>query len=36
MNLSVYLILPSALGLGVYSISNRNKFQRQENNVSEK
>jgi hypothetical protein len=26
--LSIYLILPAALGPGVYSASNRNKYQR--------
>jgi hypothetical protein len=30
---SVYLILPAALGSGVYSTSNRNKYQKQKNNV---
>jgi hypothetical protein len=29
--LSIYLILLAALGLGVYSASNRNKYQKQEN-----
>jgi hypothetical protein len=28
---SIYLILPAALGLGVYSASNRNEYQKQEN-----
>jgi hypothetical protein len=31
---SIYLILPAALGPGVYSVSNRNENQKQENNVS--
>jgi hypothetical protein len=31
---SIYLILPAALGLGVYSVSNINEYQKQENNVS--
>jgi hypothetical protein len=31
---SIYLILPAALGLGVYSASNRNEYQKQKNNVS--
>jgi hypothetical protein len=31
---SVYLILPAALGPGVYSASNRNEYQKQKNNVS--
>jgi hypothetical protein len=31
---SIYLILPAALGLGVYSGANRNEYQKQENNVS--
>jgi hypothetical protein len=31
---SIYLILPAALGLGVYSASNRNENQKQKNNVS--
>jgi hypothetical protein len=31
-----YLILPAALGPGVYSASNRNEYQKQKNNnVSE-
>jgi hypothetical protein len=29
---SHYLILPAALGLGVYSASNRNEYQKQKNN----
>jgi hypothetical protein len=32
---SNYLILPAALGPGVYSASNRNEYQKQKNNVSE-
>jgi hypothetical protein len=31
---SIYLILPAALGPGVYSASNRNEYQKQRNNVS--
>jgi hypothetical protein len=31
---SIYLILPAALGLGVYSASSRNEYRKQENNVS--
>jgi hypothetical protein len=34
MNFSTYLIYAAALGLGVYSASNRNEYQKQENNVS--
>jgi hypothetical protein len=30
----IYLILPAALGPGVYSASNRNEYQKQRNNVS--
>jgi hypothetical protein len=30
----IYLILPAALGPGVYSASNRNEYQKQKNNVS--
>jgi hypothetical protein len=33
--LSIYLILPVALGPGVYSASNRNEYQKHKNNVSE-
>jgi hypothetical protein len=33
---SVYLILPAALGPGVYSASNKNEYQKQKNNVSGK
>jgi hypothetical protein len=29
----IYLILPAALGPGVYSSSNRNEYQKQKNNV---
>jgi hypothetical protein len=32
--LLIYLILPAALGLEVYSASNRNEYQKQKNNVS--
>jgi hypothetical protein len=32
--LQFHLILPAALGPGVYSASNRNENQKQENNVS--
>jgi hypothetical protein len=31
---SIYLILPAALGPGVYSASNKNEYQKQKNNVS--
>jgi hypothetical protein len=30
----IYLILPAALGPGVYSASNRNEYQKHKNNVS--
>jgi hypothetical protein len=30
----IYLILPAALGPGIYSASNRNEYQKQNNNVS--
>jgi hypothetical protein len=30
----VFLILPAALGPGVYSASDRNEYQKQKNNVS--
>jgi hypothetical protein len=30
----IYLILPAALDSGVYSVSNRNEYQEQENNIS--
>jgi hypothetical protein len=32
--LSNYLILPAALGPGVYSASDRNEYQKHKNNVS--
>jgi hypothetical protein len=32
---SADLILPAALGPGVYSASNRNEYPKQKNNVSE-
>jgi hypothetical protein len=32
--LSIYLILPAALGPGVYSASNRNEYHKHKNNVS--
>jgi hypothetical protein len=31
---SIYLILPAALGPGVYSVSKRNGYQKQKNNTS--
>jgi hypothetical protein len=31
---SIYLILPAAPSPGVYSVSNRNEYQKQKNNVS--
>jgi hypothetical protein len=31
---SIYLILPAALGPGIYSASNRNEYQKQKNNIS--
>jgi hypothetical protein len=31
---AIYLILPAALGPGVYSASNRNEYQKQKSNVS--
>jgi hypothetical protein len=31
---SIDLILPAALGPGVYSASNRNEYQKQKNDVS--
>jgi hypothetical protein len=31
----MYLILPSALGSGVYSAFNRNEYQKQKNNICE-
>jgi hypothetical protein len=33
-SLSIYLILPAAIGPGVYSVSNRNVYQKQKNIVS--
>jgi hypothetical protein len=33
-NIDNYLILPAALGPGVYSESNRNEYQKHKNNVS--
>jgi hypothetical protein len=32
--LSIYPILPAAIGPGVYSASNRNEYQKHKNNVS--
>jgi hypothetical protein len=32
--LSIYLLLQAALGPGVYSASNRNEYQKQNNNAS--
>jgi hypothetical protein len=32
---STYIILPAALGPGVYSASNRNEHHKQENDISE-
>jgi hypothetical protein len=34
VNFSIYLILSAALGPGVYSVSNRNEYPKQKNNVS--
>jgi hypothetical protein len=34
INVLIYLILPTVLGPGVYSASNRNEYHRQKNNVS--
>jgi hypothetical protein len=31
---SIYLILPAALGPGVYSPCNKNEYEKQKNNVS--
>jgi hypothetical protein len=31
---SIYVILPAALGPGIYPASNRNEYQKQKNNVS--
>jgi hypothetical protein len=33
---SIYLILLASVGPGVLSASNRNEYQKQKNNVSEK
>jgi hypothetical protein len=33
-NFLIYLILPAALGLGVYSALNRNEYQKHKHNVS--
>jgi hypothetical protein len=33
---TIYLILPAAIGRGVYSTSDRNEYQNRENNVSGK
>jgi hypothetical protein len=35
MHFSIYLIILAALGLGVYTASNRNEYQKQKNNVLE-
>jgi hypothetical protein len=32
VNFKIYLILPAALGPGVYSASNRNEYQKHKNN----
>jgi hypothetical protein len=32
--ISMYIILPAALGLGGHSAFNRNEYQKQKNNVS--
>jgi hypothetical protein len=34
MNFSIYITLPAALGPGVFSVSNRNGYQKKKNNVS--
>jgi hypothetical protein len=34
MNVSMYVILPTAIGPGVHSASNRNEYKKQKNNVS--
>jgi hypothetical protein len=34
MNILIDLILPAALGPGVYSASNKNEYQKQRNNIS--
>jgi hypothetical protein len=31
---SIYLIFTAALGPGIYSVLNRNEYQKQKNNVS--
>jgi hypothetical protein len=31
---SIHLILPAALGSGIYSVSNKNDYKKQKNNVS--
>jgi hypothetical protein len=33
---TIYLILPTVLGPGVYSASNRNEYKKQKNNISGK
>jgi hypothetical protein len=35
VDVSIYLILPAALGPEVHSASNRNEYQKQKNNFSE-
>jgi hypothetical protein len=32
VNFLIYVVLPTALGPGVYSASSRNEYQRQKNN----
>jgi hypothetical protein len=34
MGFSIYLILPAALGPGIYSASNKNEYKKKKNNVS--
>jgi hypothetical protein len=34
LNFLIYIILPTALGPGVYSASNRNEYQEQNKNIS--
>jgi lipopolysaccharide biosynthesis regulator YciM len=34
MNFLIYLILPVALGIGIYSASNRKEYKKQKNNIS--
>jgi hypothetical protein len=34
INFSIFLILPAALGPGVYLAYNRNEYQKQKNNVA--